>query len=112
VEQYLALTMLRTQRESSMAAMMTPLLTRRGSCRLRMDAFIPASSSSAAELEPRADLEQEEASFLACWALLPGSLLAVCLLARRKTLPERDRDALKLSRGELGDAELDLDGPA
>jgi hypothetical protein len=65
VEQYLALTMLRTQRESSMAAMMTPLLTRRGSCRLRMDAFIPASSSSAAELEPRADLEQEEASFLA-----------------------------------------------
>jgi len=46
VAQYLALTMLRTQSESSMAPMMTPLLTRRGSCRLRSDGFISPSSSS------------------------------------------------------------------
>jgi len=43
VAQYLALTMLRTQRDSSMAPMMTPLLTRRGSCRLLSDDFISRS---------------------------------------------------------------------
>ena len=43
VAQYLALTMLRTQRDSSMAPMMTPLLTRRGSCRVLSDDFIPPS---------------------------------------------------------------------
>lgn len=42
--QYLALTMLRTQRDSSMAPMMTPLLTRRGSCRVLSDDFIPPSA--------------------------------------------------------------------
>ena len=46
VAQYLALTMLRTQSESSIAPMMTLLLTRRGSCRLRSDGFISPSSSS------------------------------------------------------------------
>jgi hypothetical protein len=45
VAQYLALTMLRTQSESSMAPMMTALLTRRGSCRLRSDDFISAAAS-------------------------------------------------------------------
>jgi hypothetical protein len=44
VAQYLALTKLRTQRDSSMALMMTPLLTRRGSCRLLSDDFIPPSA--------------------------------------------------------------------
>jgi hypothetical protein len=51
VAQYLTLTVLRMQIESSMAPMMTPLLTRHGSWQLRSDDFItpppPTSSSSA-----------------------------------------------------------------
>jgi hypothetical protein len=50
VAQYLTLTVLRTQIESSMAPMMTPLLTCRGSWQLCSDDFItpppPTSSSS------------------------------------------------------------------
>ena len=52
VAQYLALTMLRTQSESSIAPMMTLLLTRRGSCRLRSDGFISPSSSSSSRRLP------------------------------------------------------------
>jgi hypothetical protein len=71
VEQYLALTMLRTQRESIMAAMMTPLLTRRGSCRLRSDAFISPYSAEPDQIWRK---QARRRSFLACLMGFASSL--------------------------------------